>query len=98
MDSEEFQLILNMVGQAGEGAFVLAVLYMGVGFLKSAFVPAAFVCIALLATRSIPDFIKSCRYTSKRAELDWHKETYPYGSGHIERMDIEEEMKKAAGK
>ena len=35
MNTEAFEQILQMVGQAGDGAFVLAIIYLGIPYFKT---------------------------------------------------------------
>ena len=84
MDSEQFGQILQMVGQAGEGAFALAVVYMAVSFAKALTAPAATVAVAVIATRLIQFCVK---YTSdsdvrmaeakQRVRLEHYSAAYP---------------------
>ncbi len=78
MNTEQFGEILQMVGQAGEGAFALAVVYMVVGFVKSFIGPAAFivfvVTVAKLVRYVVDKFTGADRMLAK---LNWYKSEYP---------------------
>jgi len=53
MSAEQFGIILDMAAHAGEGAFALACVYMGVGFLKALLGPAAIVAIVAMIIRCV---------------------------------------------
>lgn len=85
MSTEELQLVLTMVEQAGEGAFALACIYLVVGFFKAMLSPVVWLVFFVLAYRGgrhIFDQYQAVSPVDKikarvEAHLNWSRQQYP---------------------
>jgi len=69
MDIEQLKLILNMLGEAGEGAFTIFVIVIGVGLLKHIVVYGTLGIVAWLASTVIQKAVASHSFGVRIAEL-----------------------------
>jgi len=95
MDTEQFGQLLEMIGQAGDGAFAIAIIYMAVGFAKGLVAPAAWLMTVVVASRLTWRCVeKNFTFDEERvvaeriASLDWYRREYP----HTVRKEAEEKL------